>query len=72
MERNMADKPKMSDAETKSLDASMCYQQGKVVRQKGISMTSNPYPIGSEFFRHWEQGWLDQHDLDKQVPYEKE
>jgi hypothetical protein len=57
-------KPKLSWAETNSLDVSACYQQGKVARQKNESRFQNPYSNEKFVFeKYWDQGWVDEDDL---------
>jgi hypothetical protein len=55
---------KLSWAEEKALDVSMCYQQGKVARRKGESRFANPYTkIKFVYEKYWDQGWVDEDDL---------
>jgi hypothetical protein len=59
----MVDKPKMSHAETQSLDVSACYQMGKVARQRNVPLEDNPWDEGTQFHEYWAKGWTDQHHL---------
>ena len=55
---------KLSWAEERALDVSMCYQQGKTARQRGESRFSNPYIKKKFTFEQaWDQGWVDEDGL---------
>jgi hypothetical protein len=59
----MKQKPKLSYSEEQSLDASFCYQMGKMARQRKVPLEDNPWKPDTEFFRFWELGWIDEDGL---------
>jgi hypothetical protein len=59
----MPEKPKMSDAETRALDVSACYQMGKTARQREVPLGDNPWAFGTEFNTYWAKGWVDTDQL---------
>jgi hypothetical protein len=63
----VGDKPKMSYTEEQSLDATACYQFGKIARQRGIPFEQNPWEQDTEFARFWSLGWTDEDTLSKGI-----
>lgn len=35
------------------------YEDGREARQFGMSLGSNPHPIGTRSHREWDKGWID-------------
>jgi hypothetical protein len=57
-------KLKLSWAEERALDVSMCYQQGKTARQRGESRFTNPYTkVKFTYEQAWDTGWTDEDGL---------